>query len=147
MSASDAQRITEEILDRMGIAAVVQVESQEPIYITVESSDSALLIGKKGDHLRSLQHLINSVYKRLHPDSGFISIDIAGYKKDRIERVQAIAQEAAEQVNIDGKTIHLKPMNSFERRHVHTLLAEEPNVVTESEGEGLTRHIVVKKRD
>jgi spoIIIJ-associated protein len=130
----------------MGIAAVVSIESDEPVSLTIESSDSALLIGKKGDHLRAFQQVVNTVYRRKFEAAGFISIDIAGYKKDRIERVQAIAQETAEKVREDGKTIHLKPMNSFERRHIHTLLADEVDIVTESEGEGMNRHVVVKLR-
>ncbi len=147
MAATDAQNIADKLLEAMGVAAIVRIESDEPIFLTIESDDSALLIGKKGESLRSLQHIINSVYKSQFPDGNFVSLDIAGYKKERIEKVQNIAQESADKVKEDGNTIHLKPMNSFERRHVHTLLANDAEIVTESEGEGITRHVVIKKRD
>lgn len=145
MSVVEAKQITEKVLESMGIAAVVEVESDEPIYLSISSEDSALLIGKKGESLRALQTLINTIYRRQNYD-GYVGIDIAGYKKERVEKVQAAAQEAAEKVLSTGEEQHLRPMNSFERRAVHTQLANESDIVTESEGDGMDRHIVIRKR-
>lgn len=145
MSVVEAKQITEKVLESMGIAAVVEVESDEPIYLTISSDDSALLIGKKGESLRALQTLINTIYRRQNHDD-YVGIDIAGYKKERVEKVQAAAQEAAEKVLSTGEAQHLRPMNSFERRAVHTQLANESDIVTESEGDGMDRHIVIRKR-
>ena len=75
-----------------------------------------------------------------------MGIDIAGYKKERVEKVQGLAQELSQKVLDTGHEEHLKPMNSFERRSVHTLLANEPDIVTDSEGEGESRHVVIRKR-
>ena len=146
MSASLAQEIAEKLLESMGIAAIVEVESQEPVYLHINSDDSALLIGKRGESLRALENLINNLYRQSELAEGYVGIDIAGYKKERLEKVQALAQETADKVISSGLAHHLNPMNSFERRAVHTLLAETPELITESEGEGPTRHIVIKPR-
>lgn len=146
MSASRAQEITEKILDLMGIAAVVSIDSDEPVYLSISTEQSALLIGKMGDNLTALQSIINTIYRHNEPEAGFVGIDIEGYKKDRVEKVQAIAQEMAQKAIETGEDQHLKPMNAFERRSIHTLLSEDPNIITDSEGDGLSRHIVIKKR-
>ncbi len=146
MSAIEARDIAQKVLDLMGIASIVSIESDEPIQLTIDSSDSALLIGKGGETLRALQAVINSAYRRSDRDMGYVGIDIAGYKKERIEKVQAIAQELADKALATGEPQHLSPMNSFERRSVHTLLANEPDIITESEGDGMSRHIVIRKR-
>ena len=146
MSASKAQEITQTILDSMGIASTVGVDSDDPIYLSVSTNDSALLIGKRGESLKALQGIVNTIYRHNNPDAGFVGIDVEGYKKERVEKVQALAQEMAQKAIDTGEEQHLKPMNSFERRSIHTLLSEDPNIVTDSEGEGLSRHIVIRKR-
>lgn len=146
MSAVEAKSVAETILTNMGIAAVVEIESDEPIYLTISSDDSALLIGKQGENLRALQGLVNTIYRHGDYEAGYVGIDIAGYKKERVEKVQAAAQEAADKARESGEPQHLKPMNSFERRAVHTQLANDSDIITESEGEGIDRHIVISKR-
>jgi spoIIIJ-associated protein len=146
MSAVQAQEIAQKLIDSLGLVGVVSIESEEPIFLNISTKDSALLIGKRGESLKALQGIINTIYRHNNPEFGFVGIDIEGYKKERVEKVQAIAQEMAQKAIDTGEDQHLKPMNSFERRSVHTLLSEDPNIVTDSEGEGLDRHIVIKKR-
>lgn len=146
MSAIEAQQITEKILDQMGVAAVVEIESDEPVYLTISSDDSALLIGKQGESLRALQGIVNTIYRHGDYEAGYVGIDVAGYKKERVEKVQAAAQEAADKARESGEPQHLNPMNSFERRAVHTQLANDTDIVTESEGDGINRHIVISVR-
>lgn len=146
MSATDAKAIIEKLLKSMNIDASVDIDSDYPIYLSINSDDSALLIGKKGESLRALQSIINTIYKKQSPDGPYVGIDVAGYKKERVEKVQAIAQRLADEARVTGEPQHLKPMNAFERRSVHALLAEQPDITTESEGSGLDRHIVIKKR-
>jgi spoIIIJ-associated protein len=146
MSAVEAKDIAQKLLDSMGIPAVVEIESDEPVYLNISSDDSALLIGKGGENLRSIQNMINTLYHRKSQEFGYVGVDINGYKKDRILKVQAIAQEAADKARETGEDQHLKPMNAFERRSVHTLLSEDSDIATDSEGEGVNRHIVIKKR-
>lgn len=146
MSATVAKEIIEKLMSAMSIEAKVEIDSEDPIYLSISCDDSALLIGKGGENLRALQSLVNSIYKKQNTEAGYVGIDVAGYKKERVEKVQAIAQKLADEARSTGKPQHLKPMNAFERRSVHALLAEQPDIITESEGFGQNRHIVIKVR-
>lgn len=146
MSATVAKEIIEKLMSAMSIEAKVEIDSEDPIYLSIYCDDSALLIGKGGENLRALQSLVNSIYKKQNTEGGYVGIDVAGYKKERVEKVQAIAQKLADEARSTGKPQHLKPMNAFERRSVHALLAEQPDIITESEGFGQNRHIVIKVR-
>lgn len=146
MSALEAKEITQKILENMGVEATLDIDSEDPIYISISSPDSALIIGKGGENLKALQNIVNTMYRHNNEEGGYVGIDIAGYRKERVEKVQALAQEIADRVRETGNPEHLKPMNAFERRSVHTLLSEDPDLITDSEGEGVNRHIVIRKR-
>ncbi len=142
-SREAAKEIVSDILDKIGISYTVNITEENEI--DIESPDHALLIGKKGDNLRSLQHLVNSIMKRQNPDSEWCIIDVAGYKKERIKKLSAIAESIAKEVTQSGRPKRLPAMNSFERRAIHTYLSENSEVITESEGQEPNRSIVVKK--
>ncbi|MEI6169874.1 MAG: R3H domain-containing nucleic acid-binding protein [Candidatus Saccharibacteria bacterium] len=146
MSALEAKDITQKLLDSMGLPATVQIDSDEPIFLTIKSDDSALIIGKGGESLRSVQAIINSIYRKNNHEAGYVGIDINGYRMDRIKKAQAVAQELADKARETGEDQHMIPMNAFERRSVHTMLAEDADIITDSEGDDLDRHIVIKKR-
>jgi len=74
-------------------------------------------------------------------------VDVAGYRERRRTTLEGIAKRAADRAAREGREIPLDPMASYERRIIHTLLAEDPQVVTFSRGEGSERHIVVAPRD
>ncbi|HMS92739.1 MAG TPA: R3H domain-containing nucleic acid-binding protein, partial [Candidatus Saccharibacteria bacterium] len=79
--------------------------------------------------------------------SEFVALDVAGYKKERIQKVQRIAEEAAAEVLHNGHEKTLPPMNSYERRQVHMVMADIPELVTRSVGDDPNRSIVISKRD
>lgn len=141
----DAQAVVEQLVNLLGFEAKVDVDEQNHT-IDIDCDQHALLIGKKGETLRSLQHLINAMIRRHNPELEFYSIDVGGYKKARIEKLQHIATEAATEVVSSGREKRLPSMNAFERRQVHMVLAENPDITTASEGEEPHRAIVIYKR-
>lgn len=146
-SVAAAKSQLEQLLQTLQIEAVVAVDdSTERPTLMIDSPDQALLIGRGGDNLRALQHLLNTLLRRQVEAGPFVAIDIAGYKKERTEKLQAIAQAALEEVLNEDKTVRLKPMNAYERRQVHMYLADNAEVVTESEGEDPHRIVVIKRR-
>ncbi len=138
-------KIIEDILDSMGIAAVCEI-NEETSTVEINSHDHALLIGKKGENLRALQYIFNTIRRKQVPDSEFLALDVEGYKKERIEKVKRIAEEAAAEVLAYDRVKELPAMNAFERRQVHMVLADNPDLVTESVGLEPHRTIVIKKR-
>jgi spoIIIJ-associated protein len=137
----------EKLLKLLNIEATVEVsDDEERPTLMVDSADQALLIGRGGDNLRALQHMLNVLLRRDGASEGFVAIDVAGYKKERAEKLKAIAQSALEEAVKTDKTVRLKPMNAYERRQIHMYLADSAEVVTESEGQEPHRIVVVKKR-
>jgi spoIIIJ-associated protein len=145
-----AVKLIEEVLAKMNIAcdnvALVTV-GPSSLYL-VSSSDSSLLIGNRGENLRALNYLVRRIVEnRFGEEHGrSVTVDVNGYQKKRIEEVQNGARMLAERVRLFRSSVEMSPTSSYERMIVHALFAEDPDVMTESEGEGPHRHIVIKSR-
>ena len=73
-----------------------------------------------------------------------ILIDINGFQKKRVENIHAIAHMMAERARYFKSSIEVDPMSAFDRRIVHEFLADATDLKTESQGEGLSRRVVIK---
>ena len=135
----------EELLAFFGIEGPVKItEADGTVEVTVDTASGGRLIGHRGETLRALQYVLNLIVRRQADGPVFVSLDIAGYKQAQIERLAAKAKEAADQVIESGKEQYLRPMTAAERRIIHMTLSEFPEVVTESEGEGQNRRVVIR---
>jgi spoIIIJ-associated protein len=146
-----AERATEvlgEILGRMGFEATVEAsENDEKVSLEVKGPDSGLIIGKKGQTLDALQHLVAKVVfrgKEGTPEAGKpIQVDTEGYRQRRIESLEAMARRMAEKVVATQRALEVDPMSPADRRVIHMALANMPGVTTRSEGEGMDRRLVI----
>ncbi len=139
-----AAKVLREILDRMGLDVEVSAfDDGERIILDAHGSESALVIGKKGATLDALQYLVNrSVWKK--PGEGsLIVVDAEGYRGRREDSLTDMARRLADKVARSGQPAPVEPMNSHDRRVVHMALADHPDVMTESEGEGMARRVVI----
>jgi spoIIIJ-associated protein len=152
--ALKAREIVTDILTRMEVDGDTCIEQKpENIVISIESLDSALLIGKKGQTLEALQYIVNLMANRMIKaglvkdvaieDKYKIVIDTEGYRGRREEALVKLALSRAEKVRLSGSKDVLEPMSAHDRRIVHLALKETPGVRTESEGEGAFRRIVI----
>ena len=143
---ASAKQIIADMLTAMGFEEFTvyedQLESRQ--ILSISADNQAVLIGRKGESLTAFQSLFNAVLKHKDPTAPFITIDIAGYKKERIEKVMRIAEETAQKVRDYGREQEMRPMNAFERRVVHMVLAEMPELETESVGEDPNRKVIVR---
>ncbi len=114
--------------------------------IDISGSDLGLLIGRRGDTLLSLQYIVNLIVNRRYPDRPGVTIDVEHYKHRREEQVVALATRMADRVRETGSPITLEPMSPAERRLVHILFADDPELVTNSIGEGDNRKVVISAR-
>lgn len=135
---------TEEALEKMGFDARVDVYDTEGfVAVDVSPEDPGLFIGQKGETIDAFQHLINiSVYKE-REFSKRIVLDSEGYRQRRIEAVEGMAHRMARRATREGRDIQLPPMNSSERKIVHTYLKDDPRVETVSEGNGSSRRVSI----
>jgi spoIIIJ-associated protein len=143
-----AREVLGEILGRMGFEATVEAsESEEKVSLEVKGPDAGLIIGKKGQTLDALQHLVAKVVfrgKEGTPEAGKpIQVDTEGYRQRRIESLEAMAKRLAEKVLATRRPLEVDPMSPADRRVIHMALANVAGVTTRSEGEGMDRRLVI----
>jgi spoIIIJ-associated protein len=150
-----AARIVDDMLRLLDIDAELTI--REPLtpgdgrgvaraVIDISGDDLGVLIGRRGETLLSLQYLVNLIVTRRYPDRGGVTIDVEHYRHRREEQIVALAQRMAERVREDGSPITLEPMSASERRLVHLALADDPDLETNSTGEGENRKVVISSR-
>jgi spoIIIJ-associated protein len=152
-----AKEIVRELLAYMGIEADVvavdnpstmPLDADDPptIFIDVLGHDLGMLIGRRGDHLSQLQYLVNLIANRRLESWTRIVIDVEGYRTRREESLIGLAERVGRQVARSRRPIMLEPMPPNERRIVHLTLRTNPDVTTESSGEGNMRRVTVQPR-
>lgn len=141
-----AKRYIEDLLSFFGLNIDVYATNSddEVIELHVPSTHlNGFLIGQRGDTMRALQFMIMNALRNQGYVMTRVNVDIADYKKNRADRLVEQAQEWMEKVKTSGEPMHLQPMNAADRRVIHKAAAEA-ELITESEGEGRDRHIVIK---
>jgi spoIIIJ-associated protein len=137
-----------QIIELLGISATAEVEKVDGRYqVDISSEDSSLLIGKYGTNLESLQFILAVRVKTLTGEEDFeIVVDVDGFRKEKEEKLKKMAVKIAEEVAASGKSQPLYNLKPAERRVVHLALSDHPKVITESQGEGEERYLVIKPR-
>jgi spoIIIJ-associated protein len=150
--ALDAGRqILEELMRHLGFDVKVEVESGDTSRLNVvgtggEKDALGALIGRKGERLSALQHLVNLMLSRRMGGWTRVLVDVEDYRGRRERQLRDLATRAAGRVLETGKMLQLEPMPALERRWVHIALRDNPDVVTQSIGEEPNRRIVVLPR-
>jgi spoIIIJ-associated protein len=139
-----AQEVLQEMLRLMGVEATVEITmGSETSKLNVKGDDLGVLIGRRGEKLASLQHLVNLIVAKREGQWHRIAVDVENYRGRREEQLRDVADRAAKRVAQSGKIIQLEPMPAVERRIVHMALVENPRVRTQSVGVEPNRRIVV----
>jgi spoIIIJ-associated protein len=125
-------------------AVEVDEVDDEELRVEIYGGDPGKVIGRAGRTLAALEYITNAVINRDEGSRVRVSIDVGGYKRRRDERLRGEARKAASRVRKTGRPVELEAMSAAERRVVHMALADDPDIVSESSGEGKNRHVVVK---
>jgi spoIIIJ-associated protein len=147
----DAVQVVTEILDTLlgllGITGKVEVLSDEiPLTLDITGDDLGILIGRRGQTLACLEYITKLIVVGRLKTWLPLTVDVAGYKKRRRDSLQRLALYLAEQVKSRRLAITMEPMPADERRIVHLTLADNPDVTTQSIGEGESRKVVILLR-
>lgn len=140
----EAATVLRQILERMGIDAEVSAfDDGEKIILDAHGSESGLVIGKKGATLDALQYLVSRIVFKKPGEGTMIVVDAEGYRGRREDSLADLARRLAEKAIRSGRPVPVEPMSAHDRKVVHTTLADNPEVTTESEGEGMGRRVVI----
>lgn len=120
---------------------------EDVLNVSIYSDVNPILIGKDGKNLSAIQTIIKQAVFRKFNRSIKVSVDIANYKNKKIKNLKYEVSKIAEEVLNSKIEAHLDPMNSYERRIVHTLVSEYKNLETISEGEEPNRYVVIKYKE
>ena len=115
----------------------------EYIEVELNGENAGYLIGYRGETLNSIQVIMNSVLKNRMKTHLKVTVDICGYKKERVKTLEQLAERVANTVIKTGKTVTLDPMIPYERKIIHSKLQENSKIRTHSVGEEPYRKIVI----
>ena len=141
----DARQTLEELLQRMKIDYQITAVDCEGgrVRINITGKDMGLLIGRKGETLNSLQFILNLIINREREEKIHVVLDVENYRKKKEESLEALALRLSDKVKKTRKNVIMRPMNSQERRIVHTTLQGDPQITTYSMGDEPNRKVVI----
>lgn len=132
------------IFDKMNLEAEITATLQDKtLNIGIEGKDMALLIGRRGQTLDSLQYLVSLVVNKGHEEYIRVILDTENYRVKREETLVKLAHKLAHKAKQYRKDIMLEPMNPYERRVIHSALQNNNYVSTRSEGDEPFRKVVI----
>ncbi|MCP8971214.1 RNA-binding cell elongation regulator Jag/EloR [Ectobacillus ponti] len=143
----EAKLYLEAVIREMGVAAQVETHVKgRDITFTLAGEQVALLIGKRGSTLNSLQYLAQLVANRHTKSYINVTVDAENYREKRRGTLESLAHRLAKQAANTRRKVVLEPMPSFERKVIHQALSHHPYVKTGSEGAEPHRHVVIFPR-
>lgn len=142
------KEVLAEIFKLMGMSFsnIAVSVANDQVVADISSTDSSLLIGKGGQTLESLEHVVNLILNKEPETRVKVSLDTEKYRARQEERLVVIANKGAEAAMSSGKIYRFDPMSAKDRRVIHMTLKDHPDVETFSEGEGAFRKVGVKPK-
>jgi spoIIIJ-associated protein len=140
-----ADEVARHIMDCLDINYRIFSENDgDATYINIETAGvDGLLIGRKGDTLNSLQHLVGRIVSRKMGGYQRLTLDVGGYLKNRQEILRQKALKAADRARKSNREVQMEPMKASERRIVHVTLTDEEGIVTYTTGNGDMRKVCI----
>ncbi len=147
----ETERITTEIqaiLEKMGFLQDLEtIEVHQGVASRFEvriHGEARMLIGEQGNNLAAFEHILKKIVKKKHNDEVKFTLDINDYRMRRLEYLKQEVKTAAKDVRLYRKDVPMRTMTAFERRIVHLLLEEYPDITTQSMGLDPDRRVVIK---
>lgn len=140
----EAVKFLKDVSGKMGVTVEVEISrSGKQVEFELSGDKIALLIGKRGQTLNSLQYLTQLVINRYSNQYLTVILDAEDYRRRRSDTLVHLAERLAQKAIKTGHKVALEPMPSYERKVIHTALLDETRVKTYSDGVEPNRHIVI----
>ena len=137
-----AKRLAGELLVLMGLDVTAEIEEGR---VDLSGPDAGIVIGRYGESLKSMEYLLNLILRDVN-EGERLHLDSEGYRQRRIDNLEKLALNAADDAMRRHRPVRLEPMTSWERRIVHLALKDRTDVETRSAGEDPYRKVVVWPR-
>ena len=147
IAKKDVEEFLNEFLNRISPEAKITVEIKDKcLYISIHGENIGNLIGYRGETLYSIENILKAIANKKLENRVVVRLDIEDYKQKRVETLEEVAKKKASIVERTGKMITLEPMKAYERKIIHSVLQDNPNVETRSIGQEPKRRIVITKK-
>lgn len=135
--------VTKGLIENMGLSLEVEFSGTvgKNYVINISGEDKGIIIGKKGKTLNSFEYLLNSLIKDIR-----IDVDVEGFKEKRNDTLIELANKMAIKAIKTKKVIRLNPMPPRERKIIHEIINQYPELDTYSEGKDPKRYIIIKRK-
>ncbi len=142
--AEIAADFVEGLLDLLGLPGDIEiVVREEQAIINVSEVGSGLLIGRRGATLDALQELVRCATQRRTERRSHVRVDVEGYRERQLEKLRDKCREAIAEVREHGEPVRLEPMDPYERKMMHDVVAKASGVTSTSEGNEPRRRVVI----
>lgn len=143
--AGRVESMVMDVMRLMGLSSQVTVEIEDDIHrVKIDTAGvDGLLIGKKGQNLMALEHLLRRMVGKQLKRSVRMEVDVGGYKERRIAALKSKAVSIASRVKASNKEMQVEPLSAAERRIVHLAVAGDPQVRTYTIGDGDLKSVVI----
>jgi spoIIIJ-associated protein len=143
--ADAAADFLEGLLDALDLPGDIRIRTTEDhAEVEVVEIGSGALIGRRGQTLEAIQELVRSALQREFQRRSRVKVDAEGYRARRLEKLVEKAEEAIDEVLDSGEAVRLEPMDVFERKSVHRIVAEVEGVISRSQGREPARRVVIE---
>ncbi|HEX2966054.1 MAG TPA: RNA-binding cell elongation regulator Jag/EloR [Syntrophorhabdaceae bacterium] len=136
-----------DIGEKIGLVFNVKVsqinEKLDRIVFLIQCNDGDILIGKDGEILEALQHILRLAIVKKFKQNLRVLVDINGYREKRKNTLTIMAKRLADKAKRTGRKHKTDPLNPYERRIIHTLFKHNKNITTKSEGEGHIKKVII----
>ncbi|MBD8005580.1 RNA-binding cell elongation regulator Jag/EloR [Bacillus norwichensis] len=143
-----AKQFLQDIVQNMGIEAEMDIVEKDGrnVLFNISGEKMGLLIGKRGQTLNALQYLTQLVANRHSSHYIRVILNPEDYRDRRKETLVRLAERLASKATQIGEPVSLEPMPNYERKIIHTILAESQDVETISKGEEPNRYVVIQPK-
>ena len=143
----DVEKFLKEFISKLPENTEYTIEIKEKcLYVTINGQNIGNLIGYRGESLYALENILKAIANKKSENRVILRLDIEKYKEKRIKTLEDLANKKAKVVEKTGKLITLEPMQAYERKIIHSVLQNNPNIETRSIGQEPRRRIVISKK-
>lgn len=136
-----------QVVTAMGVDVTVTSEvNADGIRVDIRGEEGELLVRRKGESLDALQHLVNSIWRDQSGRDGRIVVDCLDFRKGKDAELRQMARFMIEKAKTTRMPQEMGPLNSYSRRLVHLEVSLDPDVASESQGDGLVKTVIISPR-
>ena len=143
----EIDKFLKEFIEKLANETTYTIEIKDKcLYFSIHGENIGNLIGYRGETLYSIENILKAIANKKSENRVVVRLDIEDYKQKRVETLEEVAKKKASIVERTGKMITLEPMKAYERKIIHSVLQDNPNVETRSIGQEPKRRIVITKK-